>query len=117
MTFGTWLFTRLRGELVGTDGEGNRYYQDKRTTAGLRRKRWVIYNGQVEASRVPPEWHGWLHHTVDTPPAQEGAVRKPWQKEHRPNLSGTPMAYRPAGHTLSTVGDKPQPRYEAWRPN
>ena len=30
MTFGTWLFTKMRGELVGTDAEGNRYFQDKR---------------------------------------------------------------------------------------
>jgi hypothetical protein len=30
MTFGTWLFTKMRGELVGTDEQGNRYFQDKR---------------------------------------------------------------------------------------
>src|SRR5438105_12808319 len=59
MTFGTWLFTKLRGELVGTDDEGNRYYRDKRATDGRRRRRWVIYQGEPEASRVPPDWHGW----------------------------------------------------------
>ena len=68
MTFGTWLFTKLRGELVGTDDQGNRYFQDKRVTAGRRRKRWVIYQGEPEASRVPPDWHGWLHYTTNTPP-------------------------------------------------
>ena len=41
MTIGTWLFTKMRGELVGTDAEGNRYFQDKRIMAGRRRKRWV----------------------------------------------------------------------------
>lgn len=116
MTFGTWLFTKMRGELVGTDAEGNRYFHDKRVIAGRRRRRWVIYNGQVEASRVPPEWHGWLHYTVDAPPTQQSVPRQAWQKEHVPNLSGTPMAYRPAGHTLSTSTDKPKPHYEAWRP-
>ena len=29
-----------------------------------------IYNGTVEASRVPPDWHGWLHHTYAEPPTK-----------------------------------------------
>jgi NADH:ubiquinone oxidoreductase subunit len=115
MTIGTWLFTKRRGELVGTDAEGNRYFQDKRVIAGRRRKRWVMYNGVAEASRVPPDWHGWLHYTTDEVPPPGGLPRQPWQKEHLPNLSGTDGAYRPPGHTLSP-GEKPKPPYEAWRP-
>lgn len=115
MTIGTWLFTKMRGELVGTDAEGNRYFQDKRIFPGRRRKRWVMYNGVAEASRVPPDWHGWLHHTTDVVPPPGGLPRKAWQKEHIPNLTGTDLAYRPPGHTLST-GEKPKPPYEAWRP-
>ncbi len=90
MTLGTWLFTKMRGERVGTDAEGNLYYQDKRVIAGRRRKRWVMYNGVVEASRVPPEWDGWLHYTTDVVPPAGGAPRKTWQKDHhrhRPCLS------------------------------
>jgi len=117
MTLGTWLFTKMRGELVGADAEGNRYYQDKRLIPGRRRKRWVIYNGEAEASRVPPDWHGWLHHTTNTMPPAGGLPRKPWQKDHERNLSGTGLAYRPPGSTLSTaVENKPKPSYEAWRP-
>ena len=118
MTFGTWLFTKMRGELVGTDAEGNRYFQDKRTTvAGPRRKRWVMYNGEPEASRVPPDWHGWLHYTTDVPPPQGGFPRKAWQKEHLPNLTGTPLAYRPPGSAAIESRDtQPKPPYEAWRP-
>ena len=115
MTFGTWLFTKMRGEPVGSDAEGNRYYQDKRIVAGRRRKRWVIYNGEAEASRVPPDWHGWLHHTTNAPPPQGGLPRRKWQKDHLRNVSGTDLAYRPAGHTLSN-GEKPKAAYEAWRP-
>lgn len=118
MTFGTWLFTKMRGELVGTDSDGNRYYQDKRMIPGMRRrKRWVIYNGEPEASRVSADWHGWLHYTTDTPPPAGGLPRKPWQKEHLPNLSGTPLAYRPPGSALAETREgKPKPHYEAWRP-
>ena len=116
MTLGTWLFTKMRGELVGRDDQGNRYYQDKRVIAGRRRKRWVIYNGEPEASRVPPDWHGWLHHTVHEPPPQGGLPRNAWQKEHERNLSGTDLAYRPPGSALVASADKPKPPYEAWRP-
>jgi NADH:ubiquinone oxidoreductase subunit len=117
MTFGTWLFTKMRGELVGSDDQGNRYFQDKRLIAGMRRrKRWVMYNGEAEASRVPPEWHGWLHYTADTPPPPGGLPRKPWQKDHVPNLTGTPIAYHPPGSTVVASEHKPKPHYEAWRP-
>ena len=108
------LFTWRRGELVGTDQFGNSYYRDKKAT-GRRERRWVLYNGEPEASMVPPEWHGWLHYTTDALPPAGGLPRKTWQKEHVPNLTGTDFAYRPPGHTLST-GEKPKPPYEAWRP-
>jgi NADH:ubiquinone oxidoreductase subunit len=117
MTFGTWLFTKLRGELVGTDSEGNRYYRDRRATAARRRKRWVIYKGEVEASRVTPDWHGWLHYTTDSPPPQGGLPRESWQRDHVRNLSGTDQAYRPPGSSLASGGEKPKPAYEAWRPS
>ena len=116
MSIGTRVHTWLFGEFVGTDEFGNRYYRDKRTKGQKRERRWVLYNGEVEASRVPPDWHGWLHHTTDTPPPQGGFPRKSWQKDHVRNLSGTALAYRPPGSTLSSGGDKPKPPYEAWRP-
>jgi NADH:ubiquinone oxidoreductase subunit len=115
MTLGTWLFTKLHGELVGTDAEGNRYYRVKRDIPDRRRKRWVIYKGAAEASRVPADWHGWLHYTTDKVPPAGGTPRQAWQKEHLPNLTGTGEAFRPPGHTLA-VSEKPKPPYEAWRP-
>jgi len=73
-TFGTQLWTWRFGELVGEDEQGNRYYRTKGRkidpSLGFER-RWVIYNGYAEASRVPPSWHGWLHHTVDVAPTEE----------------------------------------------
>jgi len=116
MTIGTWLFTKLRGELVGSDAQGNRYYQDKRLIPGRRRKRWVMYNGVPEATRVPPDWYGWLHHTTDKVPPPGGLPRQVWEKPHVPNTTGTDQAFRPPGHTLG-VGEKPKPSYEAWRPS
>ncbi|HMK69215.1 MAG TPA: NADH-ubiquinone oxidoreductase subunit NDUFA12 family protein, partial [Stellaceae bacterium] len=79
MSIGTRLFTWLRGELVGTDQFGNRYFREKpgrklRRGGGFdsRERRWVLYKGEAEASKVPPEWHGWLHHTVNDVPTDGG---------------------------------------------
>ena len=105
-TFGTQLWTWRFGELVGQDEQGNRYYRTSGgkidPTLGFER-RWVIYNGYAEASRIPPSWHGWMHHTVDLPPTEEKYVPREWEKPHVPNMTGTPAAYRPSGSTLAAA--------------
>jgi len=120
-TFGTQFWTWMYGEPVGEDEFGNRYYRTRGgeidKTLGFER-RWVIYNGYAEASTVPPSWHGWLHHTVDTPPTEENYTAREWQKPHRPNMTGTPGALRPPGSTLAT-GRRPKATgdYKAWSPD
>jgi NADH:ubiquinone oxidoreductase subunit len=116
---GTTLFTRFRGELVGTDHNGNRYFQERgkvNASRGRARRRWVLYKGEVEASKVPPEWHAWLHHTVAAPP-QGDCRRHRWEAPHVANLTGTPAAWRPPG-SLSQGAQRPRATgdYEAWRP-
>lgn len=112
-TIGTRLFTWRKGRLVGEDAQGNRYYTSN-DGAG---RRWVIYNGEAEASRVPPDWHGWLHKTVDTPPTEENYTPFAWQKPHKPNLTGTPGAYKPDG-SLANRRERPRVTgdYDAWQP-
>lgn len=111
-TLGTQLFTWRHGEQVGSDDQGNRYFREKKGD-----RRWVLYNGEAEASRVPPEWHGWLHYITDAPPSEKPLPVKPWEKEHRPNLTGTEAAYFPPG-SLYEAGRRPRATgdYEAWRP-
>ena len=118
MTLGTRLFTWSKGEFVGTDQFGNRYYREKRPLPGRHGRRWVLYKGKAEASMVPAEWHGWLHYMLDAPQTGPEIRRWPWQKDHLPNLTGTSGAYRPAGHLLRggrrtrAAGD-----YQPWRPS
>ena len=81
-TVGTRLMTWRQGVLVGSDTQGNRYYTDRKNE-----RRWVIYNGEIEASRIPPDWHGWMHHTVDEPPTLAPPVIKSWEQDHLPNLT------------------------------
>jgi len=125
MTIGTRIMTWFRGELVGTDAFGNKYFRDKSRRAVVRgggrpsrEKRWVIYDGAAEASRVPPEWHAWLHHTTEEPPSDGGRLKYAWQKEHVPNLTGTPAAYRPPGSLFrGGAREHSTADYEAWRPD
>lgn len=117
MSLGTWIYTLVSGSLVGTDEFGNRYYRNKGRKLNGRERRWVAYRGDAEASKVPPEWHAWLHHTVEAPLTEKAAKARIWQKEHIPNVTGTAHAYRPAGHDYmggkrkAATGD-----YEAWKP-
>lgn len=121
-TIGTRIFTALKGELVGKDEHGNRYYREKggRKTSPLkfgRERRWAVYPSGNDITTVPAEWYGWLHYWYAAPPTEQPPVRRPWEIDRKPNLTGSPAAYRPSGHLL---GDgKPattQPDYEPWKP-
>jgi NADH:ubiquinone oxidoreductase subunit len=115
MDIGTKIFTWLNGRAVGKDAAGNRYFTEKRERAQGRTKRWVVYAGAPEATAVPPEWHSWLHYTTDAPLPDTG--RKPWQKPHLANATGTPASYRPQGHDYSGgTRVAASTDYEAWTP-
>lgn len=112
-TVGTALFTRRHGSKVGTDQLGNIYYQSK---DGARR--WVIYNGSNDASRIPPDWYSWMHRLIDGLPEESLPPAPAFLMEPTPNLTGTPRAYRPSGsldrggHRAAASGD-----YQAWTPD
>ena len=109
-TIGTQLFTSRHGVKVGEDAEGNVFYRSKDG-----KRRWVIYNGEAEASRVSPEWHGWLHHTYPEPPSERPLPRKPWEAPHQENLTGTPLAYAPPG-SIRRPAPVERRDYDAWSP-
>ncbi|APZ51294.1 NADH:ubiquinone oxidoreductase subunit NDUFA12 [Salipiger abyssi] len=109
-TLNTRLWSSRNGQRVGEDEQGNTFYQTKDG-----KRRWVIYNGEIEASRVSPDWHGWLHHTFDAPPTDRPLPHKSWEKPHIENLTGTALAYAPQG-SIRKVEPKPRQDYEAWSP-
>ena len=120
-TLNTMLWSNRHGEKVGSDEFGNTYYHTRGgkidKALGFQR-RWVIYNGPIEASIIPPGWNGWLHHTVDTPPSKEDYQPRAWQIAHKPNMTGTPNAYHPQG-SLARGGQrvKVSSDYQPWNPN
>lgn len=110
-TLGTRFFTWRNGELVGEDASGNKYYRSADD------KRWITYNGEIDASRVPAGWHGWLHHRTDVSPADEDYAVREWEMPHLANMTGTGGAYRPKGSLANPASrDKPVTDYEAWTP-
>ncbi len=118
-SIGTTLHTRRHGSHLGEDLWGNRYFQAGKVDPALNvRRRWVIYKGANDASRVPPEWHSWLHHQSEDVPSKSLPPARSWQQEPVPNLTGTVGAYRPAGalesggRRAASTGD-----YEAWSPD
>lgn len=110
-SLGTALFNWRHGTTVGEDANGNVY----REGAG---RRWVIYNGSNDVSRVPPDWYAWLTRQIDDVPERALPPAPKFLKEPMPNLTGTPLAYRPSGalerggHRARASGD-----YQAWTPD
>ncbi len=122
-TITTLLNSAMTGEQVGTDAQGNNYYRAKKRRAagqpfGGSERRWVIYNGANDASRVPPEWHGWLHGSFDGVPESNLPPARIWEVDYTPNATGTAQAYRPQG-ALERGGKRARATgdYEAWSPD
>ena len=104
-TFGTFLKTLFTGKLVGRDKFGNKYYKNKKD------ERWVIYSGNIEATKITSEWYLWMHHTIDKIPNIKEEKKYHWQKEHSENMTGTKNSYKPVKINKSNVKKK----YESWK--
>jgi NADH:ubiquinone oxidoreductase subunit len=110
-TTGTALFSRLHGTRVGSDALGNVYFEGKG-------RRWVMYSGSNDVSRVPPEWYAWLTRLIDAVPDEALPPPPKFLKPATPNLTGTAAAYRPSGalerggRRQAASGD-----YQAWTPD
>tara|TARA_B100000029_G_scaffold93715_1_gene83793 strand:+ start:2256 stop:2555 length:300 start_codon:yes stop_codon:yes gene_type:complete len=98
------LFT---GKFVGADEFGNKYYSNSKG------RRWVIYKDKIESSKIPPEWHLWIHFLVKNKPS-ENLSKFQWQKKYEENLTGTLKAYRPEG-SLKSDSQKNTKKYETWK--
>ena len=106
-TVGTFIYTLFTGKSVGNDQFGNKYYSNSKG------KRWVIYKNNIEASKIPPEWHLWIHYLSKDKPSDKTSSFS-WQKKHEENLTGTNKAYKPDGSLLSN-SKKNMKKYETWK--
>ena len=106
-TIGTFLYTMFTGRLEGQDDFGNNYYSNSKD------KRWVIYKDRVESSKIPPEWHSWIHFLSKKKPS-ENILKYSWQKKYEENLTGTIKAHKPEG-SLRFDSKKNGKKYETWK--
>ena len=104
-TFGTFLKTLFLGTYVGKDNLGNKYYKSKRD------ERWVIYSGNVEATKITSDWYLWIHHTIDKIPDEKDDRKYLWQKNHQENQSGSKNSYKPIKIKKGEIKKK----YETWK--
>ena len=102
-TLGTKLKTIFSGKLVGTDSSGNKYYESKNG------KRWVIYNDEIDASKIPNEWYSWIHFTSNKIENNHDLKKYKWQKPHLPNQTGTKNAHHP-----NKNNDEIKKKYQTW---
>jgi NADH:ubiquinone oxidoreductase subunit len=112
-SLGTTIVSRRNGEEVGRDDAGNVYFRHRKDP----KRRWVIYDGSNDSSRVPPGWNAWLRGTIDELPDKALPARRKFEQAPEANLTGTPTAYRPGG-SLATQGTRQVSTgdYEAWKP-
>ena len=103
-TLGTRIQTMIYGKLVGKDNAGNKYYENKNG------KRWIIYNGDVEASKIPEEWYSWIHNIKNKIENNHELEKFESQKPHKPNLTGSNGAYNPKTNT-----DAVKKKYNSWK--
>ncbi len=102
---------------IGIDEFGNSYFEQKSSPSiSIKKKRFVIYRGQVEASKIPSQWHRWLHYTCDEVPVNINTHKNSWQKIHLPNLTGTTYQHSPI-NTETKKRKAVSCDYESWKPN
>ena len=107
-TIGTFLYTIFFGKLVGKDESGNKYYESRKKD-----KRWVVYKGEINASKITSDWHSWIHYTSNIKPVEKNYNKYPWQKPHLENKTGTNESYKPNKISKKSKDFK---KYETWKP-
>ena len=112
------IFIIFTSRYVGSDEFGNKYYErSPHLNHFNRNSRFVVYNGIIEASKVPPQWFTWLHHQQETKPKNAKKPTYTWQQPYQLNSTGTKFATFPPGH-INSAGKRTKATgdYQPWKP-
>ena len=104
-TLWTRIYTIFNGKLIGRDELGNKYFENKK-----KNKRWVIYNGEIDASKISSDWYSWIHFTKNKIEFKNKLEKYNWQKPHSANKTGTPEAYHP-----NKENNEIKKKYTTWK--
>jgi len=103
-TLGTKLKTFFSGNYKGSDTFGNKYYESKK------KKRWVIYSGEIDASKIPIEWYSWIHFINNKIENNHDIEKYDWQKPHQSNQTGTDNSHHP-----NRNNEQIKKKYTSWK--
>jgi NADH:ubiquinone oxidoreductase subunit len=82
------IIIKFLAKEVGKDSLGNKYFESFFKDYLGRSRRFIKYSGIDEPTKIPVEWHSWIHFLTDKIPSLDNSTYK-WQKLRQPNLTGT----------------------------
>ena len=113
------LQIRRGAVFIGEDDSGNTLLRDPDAASSYdgRKRRWVIYSGYAEASKVPADGTAGCTTPSTSRRRAQPADAPVWEKDHLPNLTGTIWAWRPKG-SIARGGERAEATgdYEPWTP-
>ena len=81
------ILIKIFSEKIGTDQIGNSYFESRRKDHIGRKRRFVVYKGIPEPTKIPSEWYSWLHHLTNLIPGPNNNSYN-WQKIRESNKTG-----------------------------
>ena len=75
-----------------------------------KKKRWIIYKGEIDASKISNEWFSWIHFTKNKMEINKNVKKYSWQKPHSSNKTGTSESYHP-----NKNNDEIKKKYSTWK--
>ena len=90
-SLGTLIYSFLFGKKVGIDSIGNTFFVHKKKHT----KKWVLYKEKIDPTMISVEWQTWLTDKETSGILIRKDTNYSWEKERKPNQSGTKGAYHP----------------------
>jgi NADH:ubiquinone oxidoreductase subunit len=109
---------------VGEDEYGNQFFELKRLDYLGRKKRYCLYKGVVEASKISPEWHPFMHYQIEAKDVKKHFREYKWQKPALPDTTLSAYKFLPKNHMLynedcdlyNSTGSKNPFKTKIWKP-
>ena len=119
------IYLQFFGNKVGEDEYGNQFFELNRKDYLGRKKRYCLYKGIPEASKISPEWHPFMHYQIDAKNVRTTFKQYKWQKPYVPDTTLSKNKYLPKDHPLynknSSIyyskGSKSIFKTKIWKPN
>lgn len=112
-----YILSVFSGKLIGKDEFGNRYYESKKVDRYNKKRRWVLYNGEPEASKIPSGWHSWIHYKTDLLNTNLNLEHN-WEKNHQENQTKNFINEKPKIKNifLNKKRDSSIKFFQPWKP-